>query len=53
MASMSDGPLFRGVDRHGNVAESALTDQYAARRWRPDQFSAAMPKLKKKGEPLQ
>ena len=30
-ASITDGPLFRGVDRHGNVAVAALTDQVVAK----------------------
>jgi site-specific recombinase XerD len=30
-AGIGDGPLFRGVDRHGNVASSALTDQMVGR----------------------
>jgi len=30
-ADISEGPLFRGVDRHGNVATAALSDQMVAR----------------------
>ena len=30
-ACIADGPLLRGVDRHGNVAWSALTDRVAAK----------------------
>jgi site-specific recombinase XerD len=30
-AGITDGPLFRGVDRHGNVASSALSDQMVGR----------------------
>jgi site-specific recombinase XerD len=30
-ASIASGPLFRSVDRHGNVSSSALTDQMVGR----------------------
>lgn len=30
-AAITEGPVFRGVDRHGNVAGAALTDQMVGR----------------------
>jgi integrase len=30
-AAITEGPVFRAVDRHGNVATSALTDQVVAK----------------------